>query len=536
MNYREKIEKEKVKIGLPLIRVENLNVQKGAETILNNINLTIREGEHVALVGPNGIGKTTLLKILAGDDNYQTGEIIKNNLRCSAMFQKINLGDNSNELTILEEFWRGNPELFALKNSIDEWTHTFTSTTPNIREIKQLAEWQESFSLKGGYGLETKFREALNGLGLSHVSLDTKLLRLSGGEITKLSLAQTLVRESDILLLDEPTNHLDENATWWLGNYLKKLDKAVIVVSHNEKFLDIFTQKVVSLLPYSRSSVEYSGNYSQYLQNIKKDEVGRVKYIDKIEREIIKQKDIVERLTGGRNSRTAKSREKMVKKIEGNMPISRLNNRENLKISFEIKKPSYVDVVSIKGVMKKVGKKELDYRKLDMIIKKGEKIAITGPIGSGKSTLVKMIIGEIKPDVGQIKIGENVDLGYYSQNLEDLNDNSTVIQEIKSSTGNEIGESRIRSYLAKFLFYGDSVFKKVGILSQGEKSRLILLKLVLSKNNLLVLDEPTNHLDHQTKNLVANALKEYKGTLIFVTHEKEFIKTIGVNKVINLPL
>jgi ATP-binding cassette subfamily F protein 3 len=366
--------------------------------------------------------------------------------------------------------------------------------------------------------------------------LDRKLITLSGGERTKLLLAQALVAPADVLILDEPTNHLNYEAIKWLAGYLRTYSGAILVVSHEPKFLDLFIHKVIALSPVTRSAVEFQGNYSRYLHQKTEIEKAERKKIDKVKKETERQMDIISRLKGGSKSAQAKSREKILNHQKDSfIPLQIRANRE-IKIQFEIKRPSGIDVVKISGLVKRYGQKYLDYRSLELNLKKGDRLGVIGPVGAGKSTFVKTIVGEVRPDAGFVKLGNNVDIGYYSQTIDGLNLKNTVLQEIRSSLYSDLPESKIRAYLGRFLFTRDSVFKKVEVLSQGEKSRLALLKLVLGKNNFLILDEPTNHLDIQTKQMVAQALAEFQGTILVVSHDIEFLRQAKIGRMITFPL
>lgn len=528
--------KERDKFGRTLIAVNHVSITHGSEDILRDVSFDIKEGEALALVGPNGAGKTTLIRIILGEETPGKGEVVwAKGTSVGYVPQFVGEIDTTRVKTVKDFFFHGKG-LLKIREEMNMIESQFSESTYSEESIAKYGVLQQEFETKGGWNIETDARIALNGIGLSEIDLDQTILTLSGGEKTKIFLAQALVTNPDILILDEPTNHLDARSIEWLQTYLKSYKGAVLVVSHSPQFLDTFVNGVVELRLDTRGADEYSGNYTQYLEQRAERELAYRRTVSRQAREVDRQIRIIASLRGGVRAATAKSREKKLERIRGvagGAPLVPKKGRE-VNIRFDILQESGKEVLVVSGLKKHFGDLTLDYTPVSLSIQKGENIIVIGPEGAGKSTFLKLICGDFQPDEGSIKYGTNVSIGYYRQEHEDLNPDNTVFEELRR-TGMNISDGRLRAILGHFLFPGESIHKKVGVLSQGEKSRLALAKLVLGNYNFLVLDEPTNHLDIASKKRLAEALSGFRGTLLIVSHDEEFIELLNFDRALILP-
>lgn len=516
--------------------LNNVSVSKGMTEILKEVSLNIQEGEHIALVGPNGAGKTTFLNVLTGREDIDDGELIlPSETKIAYVPQTVDtilkeIGDST-----VYEYFLYSRDLLDVQVRMREIENLFERgdfTEEGL--LEEYGELQEVFELKNGYDLEHRIEEVLAGINLpSSVTLETNISELSGGEKAKLFLAQVLISDANLLLLDEPSNHLDSESYLWLSLYLSKLDKAIIAISHDPDFLDVFVDRVLVLDPYESGIGDFKGSYTDYLEQKEILKTTQTREFIKKKKKIEKLEEEVNRFRAGVNSKKAKDREKKLSRTKEEFK-ERKTERKTFNLQFQIEKPSGQEVLHIKDLIKKFPDKTLDYSALDLKIYRGNRIAIQGPIGVGKSTLLKIIAGSLRPDSGEVNLGYRVDMGYYAQEMVDLNKSLSVIQEIsKSSMGSS--EQKLRDYLGVFMFRGDDVFKPVSVLSYGERSRLMIAKLALGGYNFLLLDEPTNHLDLEVKKSLRDMLYGYEGTILIVSHDEKFLKGIGLDKTILLP-
>lgn len=519
-----------------ILTLNNISVSKGDNEILRGVNLNITQGEHAALVGPNGVGKTTLLEVITGDEQPDSGSVlIARGLNIAYVPQSIeNVFAKDQDHTVLEYFLHARG-LDVIQKRMQELEEIFTKQRTGLEtELEEYGELQTAFQHRGGYTIESDAKTILIGVGLpENVGLDTSVSRLSGGEKTKLFLAQALISDADLLLLDEPSNHLDPDSVAWLGDYLKSYRGAMLVISHQPAFLNIFTEKVVELSLEDRDAYTYSGSYTSYQEQKTQRDLEREKRAMRTDAEIERLQEQVDRFRAGVRSKTSKDRQKKIAKIETDRTTRRKKDKV-MRTGFEIETPSGYEVLKTSDLVKRYGEKELDYSNINLEILRGEKVAIVGPVGAGKSTLLKIVAGIIEPDAGGFTTGNKVDIGYYSQEMEDLDVDRTVLEEMRSISGGE-SDQRLRTYLGAFLFSGEDVFKPIGVLSFGERSRVMLAKLALRKHNFLILDEPSNHLDVASRNSVAHMLNEYQGAILLVSHDEEFMQGIGLNRMISLP-
>ncbi len=519
-----------------ILTLNNVSVSKGENEILSGVNLNITQGEHAALVGPNGVGKTTLLEVIKGDEQPDSGSVlIARGLTIAYVPQSIeNVFPRDQEHTILEYFLHARG-LDVIQRRMYELEEIFTQHGHCLEvELEEYGELQTAFQHKGGYTIESDAKAIRDGVGLpENIVLGTMVSNLSGGEKTKLFLAQALVSNADLLLLDEPSNHLDPDSVAWLGDYLRSYRGAMLVISHQPAFLNAFTEKVIELSLEDRGALTYTGGYKSYEAQKAQRDTERERSAIRTDAEITRLQEQANRFRAGVHSKTSKDRQKKIAKIEADR-TTRKRKEKVIRTGFEVETQSGYEVLKTSNLVKRYGEITLDYSNINMEILRGEKVAIIGPVGAGKSTLLKIIAGVIEPDEGSCITGNKVDIGYYSQEMEDLNIDNTVLEEMRLIAG-AASDQKLRTLLGAFLFSGNDVFKPVGILSFGERSRVMLAKLAMSKHNFLVLDEPSNHLDIASRTSIAGMLNEYTGSMLLVSHDEEFMNNIGLNRIIKLP-
>lgn len=515
-----------------LLQVQQLSKYFGAELILSNIKLEIQTKNRIALVGRNGAGKSTLLKIISGQMIHDTGEIIKpKDVSIGYLAQNTGL---ESELSIWDEMLTVFDHLKEMEKRLRSLEQLMSD--PSIYEkaeqyeklLKEYDELQIRFKDSGGYQYEADIRSVLHGLRFGNFDYHTLIKTLSGGQKTRLALAKLLLTKPDILILDEPTNHLDIETLSWLEQYLQGYEGAILIVSHDRYFLDKVVNQVYEI---SRHMIQrYPGNYSAYLEKKAEQYEQDMKLYEKQQEEVAKLQDFIQRnLARASTTKRAQSRRK---KLEKMTLMERPNGDEkSANFTFDIDRQSGNDVLNIRNAAVGYGDQVIS-QEIDISIKKGDSIALVGPNGIGKSTLLKTIIKRLPLFNGTIEYGSNVMIGYYDQEQAELSSNKTVLQELWDDYPLK-SEKEIRTVLGNFLFSGDDVSKIVSTLSGGEKARLALSKLMLQKANFLILDEPTNHLDIDSKEVLENALIDYPGTILFVSHDRYFINRIAT-KVIEL--
>ncbi|MGG3641420.1 ABC-F family ATP-binding cassette domain-containing protein [Bacillus gobiensis] len=506
-----------------VLQVNQLYKSFGAEPILSNIKLEVKSSDRIAIVGRNGAGKSTLLKIIAGQLGYEKGEIIKpKDLSLGYLAQHTDL---QSERTLQEELLSVFSHLQDMEKEMRSLEERMASVQP--QELDQLMKTydrlQHDFKERGGYQYEADVRSVLHGLGFADFDQGTKIQSLSGGQKTRLALGKLLLSSPDLLILDEPTNHLDIDTLTWLEHYLQSYNGAILIVSHDRYFLDKVVTQVYEL---SRTeSKKYNGNYSSYLKQKAEDLERNMKIYEKQQTEISQLKDFVERnIARASTTKRAQSRRKQLEKMEVlNKP---LGDEKSASFRFEITRQSGSQVISAEELTIGYSGKPPVLEDISFQVTRGESVALVGPNGIGKSTLLKTLMQTISPTTGHIQIGTNVSIGYYDQEQARLNSSKSVLHELWDDYPG-VNEKEIRTCLGNFLFSGDDVLKNVQSLSGGEKARLALAKLMMQKANFLILDEPTNHLDLDSKEILENALIEYPGTILFVSHDRYFINRIA---------
>lgn len=521
-----------------MLQVEGISYAIGDRQILSNVSFSLESGEKVALVGVNGAGKSTLVKIIIGELFPEEGDVIKPK-KVGYVPQIIPEESLLEEGMTIKEFMlegRGlNKIAQELEKSFSLVGNTNLSSEGLQKELNALAELQEKFSFLGGYEAESEIETVLRATGVS-LEIDRDIATLSGGEKTRVMFARAIFSESDLLILDEPTNHIDREYYGWLGRYLKQSKKTILVVSHYPEFINPLTEKILEIEKFTGKIREYSGTYEEYVQQSKVNEDSLKKQISWLEKEIKRLDESARRLQGGGPNK-ANAAQNMFGRIDrlkqkkddiaNEMP----RHERKLKFSFSAgTRPGKV-VVETHNVSKSFD--EMLFQSVSFKIQRGEKVVVLGPNGSGKTTLMRILMGLISPDSGRINLGLNVSLGYYAQEHENLDEEKNVIDEVKSVVVQNQGN--LRNILARFLFNQHKVFQKVKTLSLGEKSRLSLCKLIVGEHNLLILDEPTNYLDPSSRDAIADAICDYEGAVIFISHDKDFILNIKPKKAIVMP-
>lgn len=504
----------------------------GGDTLFENIQMEIQDNSRIALVGRNGAGKSTLLKIIAGIDPADEGTISK--------IKNLSMGylDQHTGLNSAQTIWNEMLTAFEALRKVEKRLHHLEEQlgNPDIMEdsdaydrvLKEYDQLQHDFNEQNGYGYEAEIKAVLNGFRFDETFYDRDIASLSGGQKTRLALAKLLLEKPQLLILDEPTNHLDIETLAWLENYLQNYRGAILIVSHDRYFLDKIVNEIYDLS--RRKITRYKGNYSRYLVLKEEQLLSDQKAFEKQQTEINKLEDFVARnLARASTTKRAQSRRKQLEKMDRlDKP---LGDEKSARFLFSIEKQSGNIVLQAEDVA--IGYDETVLcSPVNLDIRKQEAIALVGPNGIGKSTLLKSLIKELPLLNGEVNLGTNVSIGYYDQEQANLRSNKTVLQELWDEHPTT-PEKDIRSILGSFLFSGEDVEKTVPQLSGGEKARVALAKLAMNKENFLILDEPTNHLDIDSKEVLENALIDYEGTILFVSHDRYFINRIAT-KVVEL--
>lgn len=503
-----------------LLSCDHITKSFGENTILSDVTFHINEHEKCAIVGINGVGKTTLLKIITGEEPCDDGNVFMGG-GYTLGYLKQNQ-DIDSARTIYEEISLVKQDVFDLEFKIRTLENDMKALQGSELD-KMLDEYHRcvtEFEQKEGYSTYSEITGIIKGLGFSEEQFNQTINTLSGGQKTRVALGKILLSKPDLIILDEPTNHLDMNSISWLEGFISSYRGAVLIVSHDRYFLDKTVTKVVEL--DNTKCTVFSGNYSAYSEKKAFLKTSLMKAYENQQREIKHQEEVITKLkqfNREKSIKRAESREKMLNKIDRIKKPFEINSAMN--ISFTPRFESGNDVLTVRGLSKSFGANHL-FSDIDFDIKKGERIAILGDNGTGKTTLLKIITELEEADGGNIRIGTNVNIGYYDQEQQVLNNNNSIIDEIHD-TYPDMTQTEIRNLLAAFLFTGDDVFKMIGDLSGGEKGRVSLAKLMLSEANFLILDEPTNHLDIISKEILENAINNYKGTVLYVSHDRYFV-------------
>ncbi len=507
---------------MTILTVQNLGKYFGGQDIFSGLNLTINPGDKIALVGPNGEGKTTLLRLIAGLEPPSEGEVQKaKNLKIGYLEQHASLISTEGDLwdLALTAFTDLRRQETALHKMEDDLSNE-TDQTRYETLLEAYGEAQAQFEHAGGYNYEHKIRQVLTGLGFTYDVYHQPLLKFSGGEQSRAHLARLLLEQPDLLLLDEPTNHLDLDSVEWLENYLQSWSGAILLVAHDRYFLDKVATRVWNL---SVGAVEtYNGNFSHYTAQRAERFERRIKEYEAQQAFIAKEEDFIRRHLAGQRTKEAQGRRKRLQRMK-KLPQPIKHKAPNLTFQTTLRSGDLVLATHDLQVGYPDG--ELLFVCPDLEIKRGNRIALLGPNGSGKTTFVKIVLDQIAPQVGTIRFGTGVKVGYFAQTHSSLNLNASILDEILEIRNLPIGEAR--NYLGRFLFSGDDVFKIINALSGGERSRVALAKLMLTGANFLILDEPTNHLDIPSQENLEEVLKNFNGTILLVSHDRYFVDALA---------
>ena len=503
-----------------VLACQNISKAYGVNEILNHINFHIEAKEKLAIVGINGAGKSTLLKIIMNEEEADEGQVvIGKDITVGYLAQHQN---SYYDKTIYEELLSVKQNVIDLQEQIRQLEQDMKHLEGAELEdaLERYTRMNHTFEMQDGYSFESQITGILKGLGFEESEFNRPVSELSGGQKTRVSLGRLLLSRPDIILLDEPTNHLDLNSIAWLEGYLRSYDGAVIIVSHDRYFLDKIVTKVVEI--ENTQATIYHGNYSYYAK--KREEVRLSKYRAYMNQqaEIRHQEEVIAKLkqfNREKSIKRAESREKMLDKIERLDKPQEIHDEMRLTLTPDVESGN--DVLLVEGLAKSFDGKTI-FSNVNMDIKRGERVALIGNNGTGKTTILKIINQLLSKDSGKVVLGAQVHIGYYDQEHQVLHPDKTIFDELQD-TYPQMNNTRVRNVLAAFLFTGEDVFKKIEDLSGGERGRVSLAKLMLSNANFLILDEPTNHLDITSKEILENALKNYSGTILYVSHDRYFI-------------
>jgi ATP-binding cassette subfamily F protein 3 len=510
-----------------LLQVTGITKSYGIEPVLDGINLQILERERIGLVGVNGAGKSTLLKIIAGEISYDGGQIFKAK-ETSIGYLAQNSGLNSDR-SIREEMMLVFAPLIEAERELRQMEQEIANPA-NAHNEKHYADLLERYARRsdwfkdhGGYEMETRIRSVLHGMGFGSFAPETPVSTLSGGQKTRLALARILLLAPDVLMLDEPTNYLDIQTLTWLEDYLRGYPGSLLVVSHDRYFLDRLVTTIIEIERHR--SIRYTGNYSRYIELKAAEYETNLKHYEKQQGEIARMEAFVQRnIVRASTTKRAQSRRKQLDKMERmDRPMGDLKKAH---FSFETAYMSGKEVLEVRDLSVAYEGKKTLFQHASFDLKRGDTVALIGPNGIGKSTMLKCLTGTLKPAAGSIHWGTKIKIGLYDQEQTNLNPANTVLEELWSEYSH-MEEARIRTVLGNFLFSGDDVLKKVATLSGGEKARVSLAKLMLREANVLILDEPTNHLDLFSKEVLEAALMDYDGTLLFISHDRYFLNKMA---------
>jgi ATP-binding cassette subfamily F protein 3 len=514
-----------------MLQLEKISLALGDRDLLDEISTLINPGERIGLVGPNGAGKSTLLKIIMGIQEKDAGSIVLSNEETLGYLPQDGV-DPDFELTVIEEVETAFSEIFDLEEEVNQLQQKLAETDPESEEHEKLLEryglLQTKLEASGLYTLRSDVEKILMGLGFKESDFSRNTTEFSGGWLMRIALAKLLLKKPTYLLLDEPTNHLDIESLQWMENFLNSYEGAVIVVSHDRAFLDTITNRTLALRKGKMS--DYSGNYSFYERKWEEERELLINAQKNQAKELKETEEFIERFRyKASKARQVQSRVKQLEKIDR---IEVEDELANVSFSFPEPERSGQVVMRLESIKKSYGDNVV-FDGLDYEIERGDKIAVVGPNGAGKSTMIRILAGIESIQGGERNEGHKVTTNYFAQHqAEDLDLKKDALEVMMSAGSNE-KESRLRSILGSFLFRGDDVFKKVKVLSGGEKSRLALAKMLLSPANFLIFDEPTNHLDMSSKNILQQALQQYEGTCVIVSHDRAFLDPI-VDKVLEV--
>lgn len=499
---------------MAVLKINGLSKSFGIKTVFENVSFEVRSGERIGLVGANGAGKTTLLRCLMGQEDYDKGSV---STSPGAVIGYLRQDFNYESQTLREEMELAWKDVLYYKDKLAELARKL-ETSHDEELVAAYGRTEERFEYLGGYDYEATTRKILTGLGFSDADWDRDIHGFSGGQKVRINLAAAFVRHPDFLFLDEPTNHLDMGMLEWLEEYLRSYRGGILMVSHDRYFLDATTTGIIDLENHQTHT--YRGNYTQFTKVKALNEEAQERAYEKQQEHIRETEEYIRKYKAGIKAKQARGRQSQLDRLER---IEKPIHRQSLHFQFEKPAECAEKVLDVMHVTSSYGDHVI-FKDLTIHIKKGESVGLIGPNGAGKSTLLKLIVGDKRADGGFIQIGNRVKPGYYSQELDRLNSEYTVLEQIENYF--DMGEREARNLLGMFLFRGDDVFKPVSLLSGGERARLTLLMLFLEKPNFLILDEPTNHLDIPTREIMEQALAAFGGTSLIVSHDRYFLDRV----------
>lgn len=501
---------------MAVLKISGLSKSFGIKTVFENVSFEVRSGERIGLVGANGAGKTTLLKCIMGAEEADKGSVKASD---GAIIGYLRQDFNYTSHTIREEMEDAWKDVLYYKDRMETLARELESSKSDEKLVEAYGRAEARFEFLGGYDYESTTRKILTGLGFSDDDWDRDIHSFSGGQKVRINLAAAFVRHPDFLLLDEPTNHLDMGMLEWLEEYLRSYKGGILMISHDRYFLDGAATGIIDLENHHIRS--FRGGYTRYMETKENQDRAYEKAYEKQQEHIKETEEYIRRYKAGIKAKQARGRQSQLNRL---VRLEKPVHQASLRFHFDPPQECADKVLDVLRVEGSYGSHIL-FKDLTIHIKKGETVGLIGPNGAGKTTILKMITGEKKPDTGFIQQGNNVKMGYYSQEQERLHPKLTVLDEVRDTFN--FGEKEARNILGMFLFRGDDVFKTVGMLSGGEKARLSLLCLFLEKPNFLILDEPTNHLDIPTREIMEDAIEAFGGTCLVVSHDRYFLDKVA---------
>ncbi|HWT02568.1 MAG TPA: ABC-F family ATP-binding cassette domain-containing protein [Pyrinomonadaceae bacterium] len=504
-----------------LFRLSDVHKSYGSQEVLRGASVQVNPGEHVGLVGRNGAGKTTVFRLISNEETPDRGDVVRaRGLRLGLLAQHVHFEPGS---TVHESALAAFGHLQQIEHEMHELEHRMAEAPEDLEAVlERYSELQQQFEREGGFEYAARAEAILQGLGFDRDAWAMETEKLSGGQQNRLGLARLLLAEPDVLLLDEPTNHLDVNSVEWLEEFLSTYNSAYVIISHDRYFLDRTAARIVEL--ENGRAASYTGNYSAYLVEREVRREAQQRAYENQQHLISKTEEFIRRNLAGQKTKQAKSRRKMLEKLERVDAVRPDQSSGDFRLQ-QVERAGTQVLTVADAAVGYPGK--VLARDITFTLRRGECLGVIGPNGSGKTTFVKTVLGKLQPLAGEIRWGTKVQVGYYAQQLDDLDDRNEIIMELRRVAPSTATAGELRSFLAKFLFTGDDVYKHVRDLSGGEKGRLALAKLIYSRVNVLVLDEPTNHLDIPSREALEEALDAYQGTIITISHDRYFLDRVA---------